>query len=186
MTQIATPQNTQAKPDNLLRGTRLLLLLITIIAAVVFVAIALGIPAMWLGRDFITVEAAKEGTRLLGNQPFFAITVILLGCLVMVGLAIFFLRKLIAIIDSVGTGTPFSDENARRLTVMGWTILAAEGLALLALPLGPWLQNSLPGGETDIDFSVSMDSIITALLLFILSRVFREGARMRDDLEGTV
>ena len=174
------------KPDNLLRGTRLLLLIVTIIAGIAFVAITLAIPAMWLGRDWIVVEAAKEGAHLLGTQSFAAITVILLGCLVMVGMAIYFLRTLIAVIDSVGQGRAFTDENAVRLRSMGWTILASEALALMAVPIGPWLQAALPDGEVDIDFSVSLDAIITALLLFILARIFREGARMRDDLEGTV
>ena len=31
-----------------------------------------------------------------------------------------------------------------------------------------------------------MRTIVLALVLFILARVFREGARMRDELEGTV
>ena len=182
-----TDAHSDTKPDNLLRGTRLLLLIITVIAAIAFVAIALGIPAMWLGRDWIAAEVAKEGTQhLLGTQSFAAITVILLGCLVMVGMAIYFLRTLIAVIDSVGKGRAFTEENAVRLRSMGWTILASEALALMAVPIGPWLQASLPDGDVDIDFSVSLDAIITALLLFILARIFREGARMRDDLEGTV
>jgi hypothetical protein len=33
---------------------------------------------------------------------------------------------------------------------------------------------------------VPLAGLFLALVLFILARVFREGTRMRDDLEGTV
>jgi Protein of unknown function (DUF2975) len=91
---------------------------------------------------------------------------------------------LIAIIDTVKVGSPFIIENAKRLREMGWLVLASEALALLGMPLSVWLEQSL--GEGDYKFTLSFDAIITALLLFILARVFQQGAQMRDELEGTV
>jgi len=38
----------------------------------------------------------------------------------------------------------------------------------------------------NIDGGLDGGSILLILILFILARVFREGARMRDELEGTV
>jgi hypothetical protein len=38
----------------------------------------------------------------------------------------------------------------------------------------------------DIGFGLSPAGVAFVLLLFILARVFRQGAAMRDDLEGTV
>jgi hypothetical protein len=37
-----------------------------------------------------------------------------------------------------------------------------------------------------MDAGIDFGGVLTALLLFILARVFREGAAMRKDLEGTV
>ena len=36
------------------------------------------------------------------------------------------------------------------------------------------------------DFGITLDGILLAVILFILARVFRQGAAMREDLEGTV
>lgn len=38
----------------------------------------------------------------------------------------------------------------------------------------------------DIDWTFSFTPWIAVLLLFVLARVFAHGARMREDLEGTV
>ena len=35
-------------------------------------------------------------------------------------------------------------------------------------------------------FNVELTGILLTLILFILARVFREGSRMREELEGTV
>jgi hypothetical protein len=38
----------------------------------------------------------------------------------------------------------------------------------------------------DVDFGLSFGGVLLALVLFILARVFRKGAEMRAELEGTV
>ncbi|UUX98999.1 hypothetical protein [Sphingomonas sp. J315] len=40
------------------------------------------------------------------------------------------------------------------------------------------------GTHSGVD--MSFDSLVLALVLFILARVFRHGTALRDDLEGTV
>ena len=47
-----------------------------------------------------------------------------------------------------------------------------------------WLAHEFR--RAHIEVGVSFSGILMALVLFILARVFREGARMREDLEGTV
>ncbi len=37
-----------------------------------------------------------------------------------------------------------------------------------------------------IDVGVSFSGVLLALILFVLARVFGQGAQMRDELEGTV
>jgi hypothetical protein len=45
---------------------------------------------------------------------------------------------------------------------------------------------SNPAYPLDIDAGFSINGWLAVLLTFLLARVFAEGARMRDDLEGTV
>ena len=45
---------------------------------------------------------------------------------------------------------------------------------------------STPAHPVDLDAGFSVNGWLAVLLTFILARIFAEGARMRDDLEGTV
>ena len=97
-----------------------------------------------------------------------------------------FARLLRRIIDSVGAGDPFVPINATRLAQMGWLLVVSE---LITLPIGAlaeWLGKRDQAGDLTADIDLSVSSLFVALVLFILARVFREGARMRSDLEGTV
>ena len=42
------------------------------------------------------------------------------------------------------------------------------------------------GAPVDLDAGFSVSAWLAILLTFVLARVFAEGARMREDLEGTV
>jgi len=100
----------------------------------------------------------------------------------------FVLGQLRAIVATVRDGNPFVLRNARRLRTIAWLVLAGEGLRLaiggvveIAKPLA--MKAGIPV-HIDIDFSLA--PWLAVLLLFVLARVFADGARMRDDLEGTV
>lgn len=94
------------------------------------------------------------------------------------------LRQLVAIIDTVRAGDPFVASNARRLERIAWWALAGEGLRLLIGAIALATTSSMPNLDLDISYSVA--PWLAVLLLFVLARVFAEGARMRSDLEGTV
>ena len=94
------------------------------------------------------------------------------------------LQRLLAIVHSVRDGDPFVVQNARRLTTIAWAVLSLE---LLHLIVGAIAANaSSPAQPLDIDWSFSFTPWIAVLLLFVLARVFEQGARMREDLAGTV
>ncbi len=90
------------------------------------------------------------------------------------------LLRLLLIIDTVRAGDPFIDENARRLNAIAWAVLSLEGLRLLVAAIAAAVWEA---GRID---AFSLPSWLTVLLLFVLAGVFAHGARMRDDLEGTV
>jgi len=174
----------QERPDTLLRATRLVLMLTMAVAALVGLAMLLAIPFVWVFSSKVVVAAAENGFRLSGNDASLAISSLLGAGLLLVGLAFLFLRKLVAIIDSVGQGSPFVPENAARLRAMGWIALAFQLLSLLAAPAELWLARVVPGSHVQVSFSFS--GLIVALLLFVLARVFDHGTRLAEDVEGTV
>jgi hypothetical protein len=45
---------------------------------------------------------------------------------------------------------------------------------------------STPAHPVDLDAGFSINGWLAVLLTFLLARVFAEGTRMREDLEGTV
>ncbi|QNP40541.1 DUF2975 domain-containing protein [Lysobacter solisilvae (ex Woo and Kim 2020)] len=90
------------------------------------------------------------------------------------------LRRLLQIVDTVRSGDPFNLDNARRLEAIAWSVLALEVLRLIVAGIAAavWEAGHIDG------FSIA--SWFAVLLLFVLSGVFAQGARMRADLEGTV
>ena len=104
--------------------------------------------------------------------------------LFVIGLNFVVLKRLLAIVDTVRAGDPFVAANAQRLQTIARALLA---LQLLSITIGAIAKAiSTPAHPVDLDAGFSISGWLGVLLTFILARVFTEGARMRDDLEGTV
>jgi hypothetical protein len=94
------------------------------------------------------------------------------------------LKRLLAIVETVRAGDPFVAANADRLQAIAWVLLA---LQLLSLVIGAIAEAiSTPAHPVDVDAGFSVNGWLAVLLMFVLARVFAEGAHMREDLEGTV
>lgn len=95
----------------------------------------------------------------------------------------FILTRLAALVRDAAAGIAFTDTNATRLQTIGWALLAIN---LVDLLFG-WLsvRASEATGEY-FGWSLSLTGWIAVPMLFVLAHVFREGAAMREDLEGTV
>jgi hypothetical protein len=94
------------------------------------------------------------------------------------------LKRLLAIVDTVRAGDPFVAANARRLQAIAWVLLALQVVGMIIGAIGESV--SKVAQPLDIDAGFSIAGWLAVLLTFLLARVFAEGARMRDDLEGTV
>ncbi len=111
---------------------------------------------------------------------------LVLLCLVvpLIAIAIFSLRKLLAIVSSVRDGDPFTRENAVRLRAMGWLMVA---LQVGTIPVGIVAAKVASHFERNhLNFDMSMNGLLATLLVFVLAGVFEQGAAMREELEGTV
>ncbi len=92
------------------------------------------------------------------------------------------LTRLLAIVETVRLGDPFLIENAARLKTMAWALL---GLEVLHLALGG-VAAAISNTQLDLNWTFSITRWLAVLLLFVLAQVFDDGARLREDLRGTV
>ncbi|WP_057881956.1 DUF2975 domain-containing protein [Tsuneonella troitsensis] len=174
--------------DPLLTAARLIITFFIGVFAFVIAAIAIGIPVMLLNQERILAAVSAEGVEV-GTELFGALGLMFVGLAAFLALMIWFLVLLRRIVNTVGEGDPFVPENADRLSRMGWI---AVGTQLLAIPMGAmvlWLAEVFKEADdihVDADMGIDGGAIVLILVLFILARVFRRGAAMREDLEGTV
>jgi hypothetical protein len=106
---------------------------------------------------------------------------------VLVGLPLFaaihvLVSRLLAMVDTVRAGEPFVPENAVRMKTIAWCLLAVQ---LFDLGCGVF-AGILSSAGARIDWSPSLGGWVAVVLLFVLARVFEEGARIRADLEAMV
>ncbi|MEP7006460.1 MAG: DUF2975 domain-containing protein [Sphingomonas bacterium] len=93
------------------------------------------------------------------------------------------LRRLLEMIDTVRAGDPFVARNAERLQVIAWAVLGQQVLQLMVSLIARATLAEAQGLHVD---AVPTSGLLAVILLFVLARVFAEGANMRDDLAGTV
>jgi hypothetical protein len=94
------------------------------------------------------------------------------------------LKRLLAIVETVRAGDPFVAANADRLQAIAWALLALQLLSLVIAAIAKTV--STPAHPLDVDAGFSINGWLAVLLTFLLARVFAEGTRMREDLDGTV
>ena len=94
------------------------------------------------------------------------------------------LLRLFHIVESVQAREPFAAQNAARLQAIAWALLILQVLGLVIGGIASVV--STPEHHLHIGSGFFTGGWLAVLLLFVLARVFAEGARMRDDLEGVV
>jgi hypothetical protein len=175
--------------DPLLAVAKAIIWFFIAVSGIAIAAVVAAVPIVLFLQDRIVAKMTSEGMTADGGT-IGAILLLLVGVALLMALGIWFLVILRRIVDSVRSGDPFAPVNADRLARLGWI---ATGGQLAALPVGAiamWLDSTV-GDKHDkmhinADFGISGGGILLVLILFVLARVFRHGAAMRQDLEGTV
>ncbi|PLK27553.1 DUF2975 domain-containing protein [Novosphingobium sp. TH158] len=178
------PPSALPRRDWLLTSARVLVNMIMVLSAIfgsILAIVAVSLPFM---QDEVIVRISHHAVSNPGPGIVLAIAVLLAFFAAFLALAYFWLRELRAIIDSVGSGDAFNPGNATRLERMGWMSVVAQVASIPGGALAGYLTHMFRRGGLDV--GIGLGGILMALLLFILARVFREGAKMREDLEGTV
>ena len=92
--------------------------------------------------------------------------------------------RLLSIVETVRAGDPFVTRNAQRLQMIAWAVLVLELSRYVVVGIANAV--STPAQRIHIDLNFAITPWLAVLLLFVLARVFEHGARMREELDGTV
>ncbi len=175
--------------DLLLMAGKVLTVIMQIFMAIGAAALLIATIAILFAQDMINAEIASEFGDAVGTFPLFPALGVFILAFACIALIYLFCGRLRAIISTVGDGDPFAPVNADRLNVMAWMLLVVQVLAIplsgLGLLLAKWAE-PMDNADITIDAGLDLTGILMVIILFILARVFKHGAAMREDLEGTV
>ena len=158
---------------------RLLIVLNWVFGACIFALLAYTfINEPWTMKALGVSGYSDAQTVLIGMRTIAALGVTTIALNYMV------LKRLLAIVETVGAGDPFVAANAYRLQAIAWTSIGLQLLSLAIAAIGKAI--STPEHQFHLDAGFSVNGWLAVILMFVLARVFAEGTLMREDLEGTV
>ncbi len=161
-------------------------LLTALLVLCLFLAVfcLLAYPILLLNKPFFLSGFGKMGIDA-SAMPWIGV----LGVVAAIELALtyLFLRNLRRIIGSVAEGFPFDPINADRLRSMAWLSVGMQIIGIPMTRLIVWFDAlpHKPNVHHNSD-GISIGTILLTLVIFVMARVFRTGAEMQEDLEGTV
>jgi serine phosphatase RsbU (regulator of sigma subunit) len=131
------------------------------------------------------IEDARGNVRVTGPPVGFA-ALPLVGVIGVLAVILLVLHRLRRIFRRLVEGQPFLDENARSLRVIGLAVMAGELAWATFQYLG---QRAVAGGLSSAEisfhaaFAPRLSVVLAGLALLIVAEIFREGVKMRADLE---
>lgn len=169
-------------PDSLSLSRRVLRLVIAlnILMGVLILLLLVGslVNAPWV------VRALGSGLSPMGPRLIIAMRLIMLLGICATPIVHIVLVRLLTIVDTVSVGNPFIVANADRLKTIAWALLTLELMHFAVGMIAKAVSSEV--AEMHIDWGFSLTRWLAVLMLFVLARVFEQGARMREDLEGTI
>ena len=146
-------------------GAAILALLVWTFIAESFVARALGVNE-------------KDPRVLVGMRLIMAVGV------AAAPIANLVFSRLLSIVETVRAGDPFVASNASRLQTIAWSVLTLELTRFVVVGIANAVSS--PTRPIHIDLNFSITPWLAVLLLFVLARVFEQGAHMREEIEATI
>lgn len=174
------PQNSMAAGLSAAMSVILWLSVIIFVLAVLMFASALpaGLSAGEMSLFGMTIEVDEDVSsgQIAGGLAMLSV--------VMPGI-IFICHQLRKILKTLADGDPFVSANSNRLTKIAGAIALMEiGRMIAIVCIRNFVDFSPP--ESAPSFSISLVSWAGAVAFFVLSQVFREGTRLRDDAKMTI
>ncbi|HEY0413272.1 MAG TPA: DUF2975 domain-containing protein [Allosphingosinicella sp.] len=157
---------------------RILIVLNWLIGAAILALLVVMPNERWIMSAFQIAPSADAARLVMGLRA-----IAIVG-LVTIPINHFILTRLLAMVGTVRAGDPFVAANASRLQAIAWALVALQLLSLVVAGIAQSVSTAAHPVNMDAGFSIN--GWLAVLLTFVLARVFAEGARMRDELEGTV
>jgi hypothetical protein len=158
-----------------LRGT---IVLNWLMGAVILLLLLVSPNERWI------MSAFKLSPSPDAHNVVLALRAIAVLGLAAIPLNFFVLTRLLAMVQTVREGAPFVAANAARLQAIARSLLVLQVLGMIIGAIARAV--STPAHPIHLDAGFSITGWLAVLLTFLLSGVFAEGTRMREDLEGTI
>lgn len=198
------------KDEKMIRLANLIDVIVKIAAgfALAGAIIALAvIPAVFIFRDkaidgSLNLEMGSISILLSEKQqpdfdkiimPLVALCISASFCAVVIWYSLKLVRQ---ILDPVKAGKPFTEDTPKKLARLGWAVIVFGVVSSLAVFFSGLAEiNSLdlstifmPGMVKDVkvDFKLNVSYVIFGLLLFLLARIFRHGAKLQQEYDETL
>lgn len=161
--------------------------LVTVVMWISAIIGLIGIPILGLGllASQSGGEAQVSGIHALSEGVTSGQLILgLLGLIIMVPGLIFLCVQMRRILLTLVEGDPFVPENASRLSRIGLTLAIMELLRLGTIMVVRTIPGLFDGTLPRLSTQLVLWASVAAL--FILSQVFREGTRLRDEEKMTI
>jgi hypothetical protein len=132
----------------------------------------------WIMREFQVAPSADTDRLVMGLRA-----VAMLG-LVTIPINHLVLKRLLAMVGTVRAGDPFVSANALRLRLIAWMLLTLQLIGIIIGAIGHAISS--PAHPVHLDAGFSTNGWLAVILTFVLAVVFAEGARLREELQGTI
>lgn len=151
-----------------------------LIGGLTILLMLIGMVSLGTGLDIPAISTSFED-----NFDLFDLLFALISVSILVPGIIYIAISLRRILMTLAEGDPFVPDNAVRLTRIAIALAAMELAAVFLIILA---RISFPPTEYIRDLDISFDLVVWAAVaaLLILSQVFREGTRLRDEEKMTI
>ena len=165
-------------------------LMSTLLAIVIWVALILGVIVTimigvglfaFLNGGQITIPGGAIYSESVSQGRLIAA---LLGLAIMLPFLVYICVSLRQILNTLAEGDPFLPENAPRLTRIAISVAVLEITRNLVGFFVTLLK--LVGADEPFRFSINVSAWVAVAVLVVLSQVFREGTRLREEEKMTI
>ncbi|MEO1252368.1 MAG: DUF2975 domain-containing protein [Pseudomonadota bacterium] len=142
------------------------------ITRIILIVATIGLAIALVVMPLISIFSSHGSGSI---DDYFDVSYSFIAALVM----LFVVTRLLEILKTLRFGSPFVKENADRFREVGYALLIGEGAKFV------FSFFSLIFGA-DLDIEIEMIAWVAIIAVFVLSEVFREGARMKEEQDLTV
>ncbi|MEO0982559.1 MAG: DUF2975 domain-containing protein [Pseudomonadota bacterium] len=170
-------------------GNSMAAALSVIVTAVLWIAVIAGVVGVVLiGFGLLASMSGGEltfpgGTVYVEEKSALQLSAGLITLAVFAPGVIYICTQLKRILNTLAAGDPFVPENAPRLTRIALAVAAIELARFVAAFV---LRAFADNGEMGVNISINLAAWASVAALLVLSQVFREGTRLREEEKMTI